>query len=77
MMARKLQVEIGRPKVFRIDLAAAQESGSARAMYDGIVALKKPVYHMRDSSAPFVILMSARKITHGKHNGTTNQLIPP
>ena len=77
MMAKKLQVETARPKVFRIDVVAAQESDSATAMYDGIVALKKPVYHLRDSSDPFVILMSACKITYGKHNGTTNQLIPP
>lgn len=76
-MAKKLQVETGRPKVVRMDAVAAQESGSARAMYDGIVALKKPLYHLRRSSGPFVILMSARKITHGKHNGTISQLIPP
>ena len=42
-----------------------------------MVILKKPLYHLRDRADPFVILMSARKITHGKHNGTTNQLIPP
>jgi len=30
--AKKLQVEIGKPKVMRIDVAAAQESGSAIAM---------------------------------------------
>jgi hypothetical protein len=77
IMAKKLQVEIGRPKVIRIDVVAAQESGSARAMYDGMVALKKLLYHLRDASDPFVTLMRARKITHGKHSGTTNQLIPP
>jgi hypothetical protein len=30
--AKKVQVEIGKPKVIRIDVAAAQESGSAMAM---------------------------------------------
>jgi hypothetical protein len=32
IMAKKLRVEIGRPKVIRIDVAAAQESGRATAM---------------------------------------------
>lgn len=32
IMAKKLQVEIGSPKVIRIDAVAAQDSGSARAM---------------------------------------------
>src|ERR1035438_8509235 len=67
----------GRPKAFRIDVVAAHESGNARAMYDGTVILKKPLCHLRDSSLPFLILMSARTITHGKHNGTSSQLIPP
>jgi hypothetical protein len=30
--AKKVQVEIGKPKLMRIDVAAAQESGSAMAM---------------------------------------------
>jgi hypothetical protein len=30
--AKKVQVEIGKPKVMRMDVAAAQESGSAMAM---------------------------------------------
>jgi len=32
IMAKKLQVEIGRPKVIRIDVAADQERGRAIAM---------------------------------------------
>jgi hypothetical protein len=32
IMAKKLHVEIGRPKVIRIDVVAAQDTGSARAM---------------------------------------------
>jgi hypothetical protein len=31
IMAKKLQVDIGGPKVSRIDVVAAQESGRARA----------------------------------------------
>jgi hypothetical protein len=31
IMAKKVHVEIGRPKVIRIDVVAAQESGRARA----------------------------------------------
>jgi hypothetical protein len=31
ILAKNLHVEIGRPKVIRIDVVAAQESGRARA----------------------------------------------
>jgi len=75
--AKKVQVEIGKPKVMRIDVAAAQESGSAMAMYDGMVILKKLLYHRQEASGPFAILKSIRAIAHGKHSGTKNQLIPP
>ena|SRR5437879_9994030 len=42
-----------------------------------MVILKKLLYHLRDASDPFAILMSIRTITHGRHSGTKNQLIPP
>jgi hypothetical protein len=45
--------------------------------YDGMVSLKNLLYHLRDSSDPFAILMSIRTITHGKQSGTRNQLGPP
>src|SRR5260370_21234038 len=42
-----------------------------------MVNLKKLVYHVREASDPFAILMSIRTITQGRHSGTKNQLIPP
>ena len=41
----------------------AHESGSARAMLQGIVVLKKFQNHRRDSLEPFVILTTARNNT--------------
>jgi hypothetical protein len=75
--AKKPQVETGKPKVLRIDVAAAQDTGSARAMDDGIVILKNALYHLRRSSASLVILMRSREIRYGKHNGATSQLMSP
>src|SRR5579863_4176535 len=42
-----------------------------------MVILKKLLYHLLAASGPFAILMSIRRITHGKHSGTKNQLGPP
>jgi hypothetical protein len=42
-----------------------------------MVNLKKLLYHLRNASDPFAILDSIRTMTHGKHSGTKNQLIPP
>jgi hypothetical protein len=64
-------------KVIRIDVVAAQESGRARATQEGMVILKKLLYHLRGASDPLISVMAALKITNGKHTGTTNQLIPP
>ena len=70
-------MESGRPKLARIDAAAAQDRGTARTRYVDTVTLKNLLYHAFRASELFAILRSIFAMTHGKQKGKKNQPIPP